>query len=68
MSNTTDRTPDGLPIIPPLPEPPRPRPADGAVAVCGLCGLRIGRTMGYVCYEPRCGVFPRITCGTGARP
>ena len=56
-----EKTPEGLPIIPPLPEPPAYAP-DGAIAVCGLCGLRITRVMGYVCSNPRCGVFPRVTC------
>lgn len=56
-----ERDDERLPIIPPLPEAP-PTPIDGAVAVCGLCGLRIGRVMGYVCHNVRCGVFPRVTC------
>ena len=55
-------TPDGLPIIPRLPEnplhPTKPAP-DGAVAVCGECGLRILPVMGYVCSNPRC------PCGLG---
>lgn len=59
-------SPDGLPVIPPLPERPRDLPADGAIAVCGLCGLRLQRVMGYVCHRDRCGVFPRVTCSTGA--
>lgn len=56
------RTDEWLPVIPPLPEPAAPPPVDGAVAVCGLCGLRITPIMGYVCSHPRCGVFPRVTC------
>ena len=56
-------TPDGLPIIPGLPDYPT-RPADGAVAVCGVCGLRILPVMGYVCSNPRCGVFPQVICST----
>ena len=54
---------DGLPVIPGLPEP-MPKPPDGAVAICGVCGLRILPVMGYVCGNPRCGVFPRVTCAT----
>ena len=52
------RTFDNLPIIAPLPEQ-TPWLADGAVAQCGLCGLRIMPMMGYVCGKPRCGVFPK---------
>lgn len=55
------RTTDGLPIIPGRPEHPA-GPADGAVAQCGVCGLRIMPVMGYVCSNPRCGVFPVVTC------
>lgn len=54
------RTQDGLPIIPGRPEQPA-GPADGAVAQCGVCGLRITPVMGYVCSNPRCGVFPQVT-------
>lgn len=50
-----------LPIIPPI-DPFPHRPADGAVAICGLCGLRVMPVMGYVCGNPRCGVFPQVTC------
>lgn len=57
------RTPDGLPIIPPLPTL-WPRAPDGAIAVCGECGLRIQPVMGYVCGNMRCPVFLRVTCGT----
>lgn len=57
------RTQDGLPIIPGRPEQPA-GPADGAVAQCGVCGLRILPVMGYVCSNPRCGVFPQVTCAT----
>jgi hypothetical protein len=60
---TEKRAPDGLPIIPPLPDPWPPAP-DGAVAVCGVCGLRIMPVMGYVCPNMRCPVFPHVTCGT----
>lgn len=62
MTQEPKTSPDGLPIIPGLPENV-PSPADGAVAVCGVCGLRIMPVMGYVCSNPRCGVFPRVTCG-----
>lgn len=58
-----ERTGDGLPIIPGRLQP-MPRPADGAVAVCGVCGLRIMPVMGYVCGNPECGVFPQVTCAT----
>lgn len=54
---------EGLPIIPPR-DPMPQRPADGAVAICGLCGLRVMPVMGYVCSNPRCGVFPQVTCAT----
>lgn len=57
------QTHDNLPIIPGLPEP-APQPADGAIAQCGVCGLRIMPVMNYVCTNPRCGVFPRVTCST----
>jgi hypothetical protein len=59
----TEYNPEGLPIIPKLPEWPK-RPADGAVAICGECGMRILQVMGYVCSRPRCPVFPNVTCGT----
>lgn len=53
--------PDNLPVIPPI--PPRPNsPADGAIAICGECGLRILPVMGYVCGNSRCPAFPRVTC------
>ena len=57
------KTHDGLPIIPGRPDV-KPSPADGAVAQCGVCGLRITLVMGYVCNNPRCGVFPQVTCAT----
>lgn len=61
-----DKTDDGLPIIPPLPDwPPPPQAPDGAIAVCGQCGLRLMRVMGYVCAHPRCPVFPRVTSWSG---
>lgn len=53
-------TADGLPIIPPLPLPPT-RPADGAIAQCGECGIRIpSGAWGYVCSRTRCPIFPRV--------
>jgi hypothetical protein len=74
MTDTTDKwqpietapqkTHDGLPIIPGRPEQQPVRPADGAIAQCGVCGLRILPVMGYVCNNPRCGVFPQVTCST----
>ena len=51
---------EGLPIIPPLRKPPE-RPADGAVAICGVCGIRIYQVMHYVCYRHDCPCFPRVT-------
>ena len=44
-----------IPIIPKLP-PADPGPYDPnpVVAICGECGLRIQRVMGYVCQHPRC--------------
>ena len=56
-------THDGLPIIPGRPDNPAV-PADGAVAQCGVCGLRIPMVVGYVCSNPRCGVFPQVMCAT----
>lgn len=53
--------PDNLPVIPPLPKPPA-RPADGAVAICGQCGIRITPVMGYVCPNTSCPVFTKATC------
>lgn len=53
-------TDDGLPIIHPIKNPTVPSPVDGAVAVCGQCGLRIMRVMGYVC--------PHANCPTGFGP
>lgn len=64
MSNEPKRSPDGLPIIPPL-QPTPQRPVDGAVAVCGQCGLRILPVMGYVCPASNCPVFVKFTCGVG---
>ena len=52
------RRKDDLPVIPPLPEPP----IDGAVAICGECGIRLLSVMHYYCNHPRCPCFPRITC------
>ena len=52
---------EGLPIIPPLPELPK-TPADGAIAICGQCGLRIKPIMGYSCSKSRCPIFPQIKC------
>ena len=56
-----DKNEEGLPIIPPIADKPQ-FPADGAVAICGVCGLRILPVMHYVCTEPNCGVFPKVTC------
>lgn len=60
--------PDGLPVIPALPEPEndwmkriKPPPADGAVAICGECGRRIGRVESYCCANIRCPVYPKVT-------
>lgn len=58
--------PDNLPVIPRLPEP-APRPADGAVAICGACGLRILPVMGYVCGRLDCPCFLQVTCSAIAR-
>lgn len=52
---------EGLPVIPPL-APADPAPADGAVAICGACGLRLQPVMGYVCSRPGCPVFLNATC------
>lgn len=55
--------PDNLPVIPPLPVMPT-RPADGAVAICGACGMRILAVMGYVCGRTDCPCFLKATCST----
>ena len=52
---------DNPPVIPPLPECPK-RPADGAIAICGKCGIRILPVMGYSCGRTDCPVFPKVTC------
>lgn len=48
-----------LPVIPRLPEFPT---GDGAIAICGECGLRLMPVMGYVCPNIRCPCFPRNIC------
>ena len=55
-----------VPTIPPLMpeekrirENPEPNPV---VARCGECGLDIRQTMGYVCGNINCPVFPKVTC------
>ena len=48
-----------VPVIPPLPGFPA---GDGAVAICGECGLRLMPVMGYVCPNIRCPCFPRNIC------
>ncbi len=60
MKDEQKYTDDGLPIIEPYPAP-QPSPVDGAVAVCGQCGLRIMPVMGYVCQQTRCPVFTQVT-------
>ena len=50
--------PDNLPVIPPLPAN-YTRPADGAIMLCGACGMRILQVMGYVCQQPDCPVIAR---------
>lgn len=53
----TDKyTEDGLPIIGPLPDEPKKAP-DGAIAVCGECGMRIHEVMHYYCTHSNCPVF-----------
>jgi hypothetical protein len=56
----TEYNPEGLPIIPPL-DPMPTRPVDGAVAICGQCGLRILPVMCYVCPSSNCPVFFKVT-------
>ena len=63
MTDDFKRNPEGLPIIPPRKLPAR-SPADGAVAICGACGLRVLPVMGYVCGRLDCPVFCVVTCGT----
>lgn len=59
-----EKSEDGLPIIPPLPDD-SPPPSDGAVAICGECGMRIYPVMGYVCNNPRCPCgFGGVQCNT----
>ena len=60
MSEVKWPNPDNLPVIPPLPTVP-PRPADGAVAICGQCGLRLLPVMGYVCFSTNCPIQPKVT-------
>jgi hypothetical protein len=56
-----DTNPEGLPIIPPLNPAQQPKAADGAVAICGACGLRIYSVMGYSCPRLDCPVFMHAT-------
>lgn len=60
-----DNTEDGLPIIQPIKQwPERKSAPDGAIAVCGVCGLRIMSVMGYVCTRGDCPCgFGPVTCG-----
>jgi len=51
-----------LPVIPPLPPDQPDRGPNPPVAVCGECGIEIRQVM-HVCGNPRCPVFPRVTCG-----
>lgn len=60
MSDTKWPNPDNLPVLGPL-KPAPTMPADGAVAICGQCGLRILRVMGYVCYNSNCPIQLRVT-------
>ena len=57
----------GLPVIPKLPpDQPNPGMPNPPVAMCGECGLEIRQVMHYVCGNPRCPVFTRVTFGGGA--
>jgi hypothetical protein len=62
-------TEDGLPIIQPIKRdwPTQTSAPDGAIAVCGVCGLRIMPVMGYVCTRGDCptGLGP-VMCGGAA--
>lgn len=65
--NTTTNTnnivnDEGLPIIQPIQPTFEKIAPDGAVAICGKCGLRIGKVMGYVCGAQDCPVFLKATC------
>lgn len=66
-NDTTDYTEDGLPIIKPIvPQWPK-RGQDGAIAQCGVCGLRIMPVMGYCCPRTNCPCgFGSVTCSTTA--
>ena len=50
--------PEGLPIIPP--REPAKVAADGAIAICGACGMRLFPVMGYSCSRDDCPVFPQV--------
>lgn len=51
----------GVPVIPPLPDPPKDRGPNPVIALCGACGLELHRVMGYVCPRTNCPCLPRIT-------
>lgn len=63
MTDNEINNPDNLPVIPKLPIRKVP-PVDGAVAICGECGLRILPTMFYSCPNANCPVFQQSTCST----
>lgn len=56
---------EGLPIIPPLKKQPE-RPPDGAIAICGVCGLRLKPVMNYACPRSDCPCFAVVTCRSNA--
>jgi hypothetical protein len=62
MSDATFKfpNPDNLPVIPA--RIPTPAPVgDGAVAMCGACGMRLYTVMHYVCVRSDCPLTPRVT-------
>lgn len=52
---------DLLPIIKSFPEFHKTEP-NGAVDVCGECGMRIKPVMGYSCPKNNCPVFRKAIC------
>lgn len=58
---TDEEKRQNIPVIPPVQVPDKkPNPV---VAVCGACGLRIHKVMGYCCPHPDCPTgFGSVTC------
>lgn len=44
---------------------PNDRPAqtwEKPEPTCSKCGMKLGQVMGYVCPNPDCPTFPKVTC------